>query len=119
MSEPPPDVKEFLEALPDPARTALLDLRETIRSLVPDLEERIGYGVPAFYYRRRPFVSYGATSKHCALYVQSPQVVEAHRTELQGYDLAKGTVRFQPDRPLPPGMVEKLVRARMAEIDTG
>jgi uncharacterized protein YdhG (YjbR/CyaY superfamily) len=46
-------------------------------------------------------------------------VVEAHRTELQGYDRAKGTVRFQPDRPLPPGMVEKLVRARMAEIDAG
>jgi uncharacterized protein YdhG (YjbR/CyaY superfamily) len=110
-------VKEFLDALEDPARAALLDLRQTILSIAPDLEEHIGYGIPALYYRKRPLVSYGATSKHCALYVQSPPVIEAHRAGLQGYDLAKGTVRFQPDRPLPARLVEKLVRARMAEID--
>jgi uncharacterized protein YdhG (YjbR/CyaY superfamily) len=110
-------VSEFLDALPGLARAALLDLRQTIESVVPNPEERIGYGVPAFYHNKRPLVSYGATSKHCAFYVQSPQVIEAHRDELEGYDLAKGTVRFQPDQPLPSELVKDLVRARMAEID--
>jgi uncharacterized protein YdhG (YjbR/CyaY superfamily) len=117
MDGPPEDVKEFLDAVPEASRAALLALRETIKSIEPDLDERIGYGVPAFYYRKRPLVSYGASSKHCAFYVQSPQVIEAHRAELEGYDLAKGTVRFQTDQPLPADVVERMVRARMAEID--
>lgn len=117
MSEPPPDVQAFLGILPDQSRAALLELRERVRSVSPDLEERIGYGVPAFYYDKRPLVSYGATKNHCALYVQSPAVVEAHRADLEGYDLSKGTVRFQPDHPLPAPLVKSLVEARIAEID--
>jgi uncharacterized protein YdhG (YjbR/CyaY superfamily) len=117
MNDPPPDVEAFLADLPDEARPALLALRETIASVVPDAEERIGYGVPAFYYKKRPLVSYGATANHCAFYVQDPEVIEAHRAELEGYDLAKGTIRFQPARPIPTEVVERLVRARMARID--
>ncbi len=84
MTRPPPDIQTFLDDLPEQTRSALLDLRETVRSVESNLEERIGYGVPAFYYRKRPLVSYGATSRHCPLYVQSPTVVEAYRTALEG-----------------------------------
>ena len=43
--------------------------------------------------------------------------MEAHADELADYDTSKGTVRFAPDQPLPRYLVQKLVRARMAEID--
>ena len=119
MKQPPQDVQAFLDDLPDLARSALLDLRRMILAVVPESEERIGYGVPAFYYRKRPLVSYGATGKHCAFYVQSPQVVDTFRADLDGFDLSKGTVRFQPDQPLSADLIEKIVIARMAEIDSG
>ena len=118
MTAPPPDVQTFLNSLPGQTRAALLDLRMTIASVAPDLEERIGYGVPAFYYKKRALVSYGAAKNHCAFYVQSPEVIDTHRADLEGYDLAKGTVRFQPDRPLPPELVKRLVAARIAEIES-
>ncbi len=41
--------------------------------------------------------------------------IRAHRQELTGYDLAKGTIRFSPEKPLPSGLVKKLVSTRMAE----
>jgi uncharacterized protein YdhG (YjbR/CyaY superfamily) len=118
MTNPPQDVQAFLDTVPDRARSALLDLRHTIEAALPESEERIGYGVPAFYYKKRPLVSYGATSKHCALYVQSPEVVESFRADLSEFDLSKGTIRFQPEQPLPADLVEKLVHARIAEIDS-
>jgi uncharacterized protein YdhG (YjbR/CyaY superfamily) len=118
MTDPPQDVQAYLDALPDPARSALVDLRRRIKAVVPESEERIGYGVPAFYHRKRPLVSYGATAKHCALYVQSPQVVDTYRADLEGFDLSKGTVRFQSDKPLSADLIEKMVSARMAEIDS-
>lgn len=117
MTTPSPEVDEFLARLPASHRIVLEQLRRTIRALVPEATEKIGYGIPAFYYRGRPLVSYGAGKSHCSFYVQSPAVMEAHRDELEGYDTAKGTIRFQSDRPLPAELVEKLVRARMEETD--
>ncbi len=46
----------------------------------------------------------------------SGEVVAALRKELQDYSTSKGTVRFQPENPLPAALVRKLVKARIAEI---
>jgi uncharacterized protein YdhG (YjbR/CyaY superfamily) len=111
------DVDAFLAALPLEIRAALENLRRAIRAAAPGAEESISYGVPAFKYRGRPLVSFGAAKSHCSFYVQSPAVMEAHLDELAAYDTSKGTVRFATDAPLPDALVAKLVRARMAETD--
>jgi uncharacterized protein YdhG (YjbR/CyaY superfamily) len=110
-------VDEFLAKVPSDSRVALERLRALIRSVVPEAEEGLSYGVPAFKYRGRPLVSYGAGKTHCSFYVQSPEVMEAHAELVAGYDTSKGTVRFQPDHPLPAELVTTLVKARMAETD--
>jgi uncharacterized protein YdhG (YjbR/CyaY superfamily) len=112
-----PEVDAFLAAQPEDTRTALEALRRTIAAAAPGADEGIGYGVPAFKYRGRPLVSFGAGKSHCAFYVQSPAIMDAHRGELAAYDTSKGTIRFTPDAPLPEALVTKLVRARIAETD--
>jgi uncharacterized protein YdhG (YjbR/CyaY superfamily) len=67
------EVDAFLAALPVEARTALRRLREVIASAAPEAVEAIAYGVPAFKYRGRPLVSFGAGKGHCAFYVQVPR----------------------------------------------
>jgi uncharacterized protein YdhG (YjbR/CyaY superfamily) len=47
----------------------------------------------------------------------SPSVLDGYREELTAFDMAKGTVRFVPDHPIPGEVVASIVRARMAEID--
>jgi uncharacterized protein YdhG (YjbR/CyaY superfamily) len=116
---PSAEVDAVLAALPADVRDALEALRGTIRATAPSAQELINYGVPAFKYRGRPFVSFGATKNHCSFYVQSPAVMEAHRDELSDYDTSKGTVRFSAADPLPKALVITLVKARMAEIDAG
>lgn len=111
------DIDAVLAGLPDDARKALQELRLTIAAAAPEAVEAIAYGVPAFKYRGRPLVSFGAAKTHCAFYVQSPAVMDAHRDELAAYDTSKGTVRFLPGSRLPMGLVAKLVKARIAETD--
>jgi uncharacterized protein YdhG (YjbR/CyaY superfamily) len=112
-----PDIDAFLATLPDDVAAVLEALRATIGAAAPEAVESVSYGVPAFKYRGRPFVSFGAGKNHCSFYVQSPAVMDAHRADLTGYDTSKGTVRFTPDAPPPAELVTKLVRARIAEID--
>lgn len=119
VSGPAADVEAFLAAVPEEARVTLEKLRRTIRATVPKATEAISYGVPAFKHQGRPLISYGATKTHCALYVMSPEVMRAHAVELAKYDTGKGTIRFSAGKPLPAALVRKLVKARIAEIETG
>jgi uncharacterized protein YdhG (YjbR/CyaY superfamily) len=43
-------------------------------------------------------------------------VVQSLKDELKDYDTSKGTIRFPAERPLPPALVRKLVKLRIAKI---
>jgi len=100
--------------LSDDKRAALQKLRKTIKSAAPKAEECISYQLPAFR-QHGMLVGFGATANHCAFYLMSASAVEAHKDEVREYDTSKGTIRFQPDKPLPVALVRKLVKARIAE----
>ena len=107
-------VDEYLATLSDDKRAALERLRKTIRAAAPKAEECISYQLPAFRLNGM-LVAFGATANHCAFYPMSSSTVAAHKDELKDYDTSKGTIRFQPDHPLPAALVRKLVKARIAE----
>lgn len=108
-------VDDFLAKLPPDQRAALERLRAQIRQAAPGAVETIGYGVPAFKLDGRPLVSFGAAKSHCSFYVQSPKVIEAHADALAAFKLTKGSVTFDPGRPIGAELVARLVRARVAE----
>jgi uncharacterized protein YdhG (YjbR/CyaY superfamily) len=118
-SGPARDVEEFLAAVPAEARATLEKLRKTIGAAVPNATETISYGIPTFNHQGRPLVGFGATKNHCALYVMSPAVMDAHAAELEKYDTSKGTIRFSAGQALPAALVRKIVAARIAEIEKG
>jgi uncharacterized protein YdhG (YjbR/CyaY superfamily) len=114
MASKPKNIDAYLAALGEDQRSALERLRKTIRGAAPRAEECISYGLPAFR-QDGLLVAFGATTKHCAFYPMSSSTIEAHREDLEGHDTSKGTVRFQPAKPLPVALVRKLVKARLAE----
>lgn len=109
----PRTINEYLATVSAKKRAALQRLRKDIRAAAPNAEECISYGLPAFRLNGKFLVAFGAASKHCAFYVGS--IMNTCKKELKSYDTGKGTVRFQPDRPLPRSLVRKLVKARIAQ----
>jgi uncharacterized protein YdhG (YjbR/CyaY superfamily) len=105
-------VDEYLVRLSDDKRGALERLRRTIKAAAPRAEECISYQLPAFRLDGRMLVWYGAGANHCSFYPGA--IVEAHKADLQRYETSKGTIRFQPNAPLPAALVKKLVKARIA-----
>jgi len=116
MKGKPKTIDDYLAAVSPDKRAALEQLRKSIKAVAPKAEECISYQIPAFRHNGM-LVGFGATANHCSFFLMSSSTVEAHKEELKDYDTSKGTIRFQPDKPLPAALVRKLVKARIAEND--
>lgn len=114
VTSKPKTIDQYLARLDQSQRAALNRLRKAIRAAAPGVEECISYQLPAFRLNGRMLVWFGAGTSHCAFYPGA--VVQAFRSQLKKFKISKGTVRYQPDHPIPAALVRKLVRARMAQI---
>jgi uncharacterized protein YdhG (YjbR/CyaY superfamily) len=111
----PKDIDEYLEDVPEPARTTLNKVRAVIRSAVPpEATEAISYGIPTFKYKGG-LIAFAAFKKHCSLFPMSLSVMAAFKKELAGYETSKGTIRFPVDKPPPAALFKKMVKARIAQ----
>jgi uncharacterized protein YdhG (YjbR/CyaY superfamily) len=110
----PATIDEYLATIDPDKRAALQRLRNIIRAAAPKAEECISYQLPAYRLGGRILVFLGAAANHCAFY-PGAFPVDAYKHELKAYDTSKGTIRFQPRRPLPVALVRKIVKARLAE----
>jgi uncharacterized protein YdhG (YjbR/CyaY superfamily) len=110
------DIEAYLAAVPKESRAALENLRQTIKSVVPEADEVISYQIPTFKLDGRMLVSYAAFSEHCSFFPGSGPI-EAHECELRTYQTSKGTVRFTVERPLSASLIKKLVKTRVSLND--
>lgn len=114
--DPPPaeTVDAYLAGLTAGQRTALEELRAAIRDAAPGAEEVISYRVPTYRYHG-PLVHFAAFRDHLSFVVVSRQTLERFMDRFAGWRVSGTTVRFTPEHPLPPALVEAIVRARVAE----
>jgi len=111
----PKDIDEYLAGVPEPAHTTLNKLRSMIRAASPaEATEAISYGMAAFKYKGS-LVAFAAFSNHCSLFPMNSSLIKTFKKELEGFETAKGTIRFSVDKPLPAALLKKLVKARVAE----
>ena len=113
----PKNVDEYIAGVPEPARGTLIKMRAAIRSAAPPAAtETISYRIPAFKYKG-VLVWFAAFSNHCSLF-PTAAIVDAFKTELKGFSTSKGTIHFPADKPLPTALIKKLVKARVAQIES-
>lgn len=93
-------------------------MREAIRSVMPaTATETISYGIPAFK-DKKLLVWFAAFSDHCSLF-PTASMIDAFKDELKSFTTAKGTVQFPNDKPLPISLIKRMVKARVAESQSG
>ena len=85
-----------------------------VHATLPGVEEGFGYGLPTFRLHGKALLHIGAAAKHCAIY----GAVGDFAKDLAEFDVSKGTIRFQPEKPLPVALLKRLVLARAERIST-
>jgi len=110
-------VDEYLDAAPEPQRSTLRKLRALLVSILPDAEEGLSYGVPAFKVGGKAVAGYAHAKGHCSYFPHSGSVISQVEPELlAGYDWAKGTLRFPVDQIPEAALVRRLVAIRLAML---
>ena len=98
------------------ATCTLEGLRRTILEIVPEAEEVISYGVPAFRLGGKAVAGFAAFKNHLSYLPFSGSVIEQLPNELDRYTTTKSSVHFSIDQPLPKALVKKLIQVRLADI---
>jgi uncharacterized protein YdhG (YjbR/CyaY superfamily) len=111
-------IDEYIGGFPPETRRLLEEWQAITRDTVPEATERISYRMPTFDLRGRPLVYFAGFQSHVSLYPVIGAVADALEEELRPYKSGKGTVRFELDRPLPAGLIRRIVELRAAEIES-
>lgn len=114
-------VDDYLAGLDDTDRTVIGHVYDVAVTTEPDAEQGVGYGMPALVLtdKHKPLLSVMRARSHIGVYPFSPAAVRAVADEVDafpGTSRDKGTIRFQPQNPLPDDVITHLVRTRAAEI---
>lgn len=111
----PSSIDDYLKGVPQDRRRSLEDLRSKIRSIVPDAEECISYGIPAFRLDGAVIAGFCATSKGCSYFPFSGSTLRTLARDLARYDRTKSSLHFSANAPLSTTLVRKLIKARINE----
>ena len=111
------EVDEYLAAIAEPKRGTLEQLRKTILEIVPDAEQCISYGMPAFRQDGKVVAGFAAFKDHLSYLPHSGSVLPELADDLAGYTASKGALQFTVDRPLPKALVKKLIAVRQRQLE--
>jgi uncharacterized protein YdhG (YjbR/CyaY superfamily) len=106
-------IDDYIGTFPKDIRDILEKMRVTIRKSAPKAEETISYGMPAFR-QGSVLVYFAAFKDHIGFFPTSSPIV-VFKKELTPYKTSKGTIQFALDKPIPLGLVKKIVAFRVKE----
>jgi uncharacterized protein YdhG (YjbR/CyaY superfamily) len=116
MAMAPREIDRYLAALNEPERSTLEAVRRSIMEIVPEAEECISYGAPAFKVEGKAVAGFAAFKDHLSYRPHSASVLTTLGDDIATYDASKGALKFAIDTPLPKRLVKKLVVTRMREL---
>ena len=104
----------YIASFPKEVQGILEKIRQTIRKAAPGAVEAISYQIPTFKLNGSNLVHFAAWKDHIGFYA-TPSGNAAFKKELSQYKVAKGSIQFPLDEPIPYDLVTKIVLFRVKE----
>ena len=109
----PLNIDEYIASFPPDIQKRIVQMRKTIVKAAPKAEEVISYSMPAFKLNGM-LVWFAAHTAHIGFYPMATGIA-AFKKELSVYKSARGSVQFPFDKPIPVGLITKIVKFRVKE----
>ena len=106
--EPPKMIDDYIAAQTEDVQPRLNQVRETLRSILPDAEERMSWRMPT-YWQNRNIIHFAAFKNHIGLY-PGEKAVEHFAEQLNDYKTSKGAIQFPHNKPLPLPLISEIAK---------
>jgi uncharacterized protein YdhG (YjbR/CyaY superfamily) len=106
-------IEAYIASFPKSIQEIVIQIRTTIKNAAPQAEEKISYGMPAFFLKGQ-LVYYAAFKNHIGFYAL-PSGNKAFQKELVHYKVGKGSIQFPITEKIPYALITKMVKFRIKE----
>jgi len=113
------EVTAHLRKFEKPQREALQTVREVIAEVLPEAKEVIKYGIPTFAIDSKGVIGFDGFKNHNSIFPYSGSFAGRMKEELAGYVQTKGSIHFEKEKPFPKGLLKKIVKERLKQMDEG
>ena len=113
-SKRPTTIAEYIQAAPRESHLHLRRLYAILKSVAPDAEETIKWGVP-FFVEPRFLFSFSAFKTHC-VFAATPAALNQFRQELKSHTTTKNFLQLPYDKPLPEELIRKIAEYRLGTV---
>ena len=110
------DIDRYLDGVEEPKRGTLEEMRRRILEVLPDAEQCLSYGVPAFKVQGKTVAGLAAFKNHLSYLPHSGSVLAALPEQTRRYAQTGGALHFPVDTPLPRSLIKKLLATKMREV---
>ena len=109
------EIENYIAQFPAKTQEILNKIRKLILKEVPDVTEKIGYGIPGYYLNGKPMVYFAGYKNHIGFYA-TPNGHEEFAEEFSKYKQGKGSVQFPLNQEIPYVLILKVVQFRKKNI---
>ena len=107
------DLQNYYKNVADISKDQLISLREFIRSLLPESEEIISYGIPTFVMDGKSIVGIGGWNNFVSLYPFGNEPIKKLAEELKDLKTSKGAIQLPLNKPLPKSLIKKVIELKI------
>jgi uncharacterized protein YdhG (YjbR/CyaY superfamily) len=104
----PTPIDDYIAAQPERLQPFLILVRDKLRAMLPDAQERISWKMPT-YWKDHNIIHFAAHKNHIGLY-PGPEAIAHFSDKLKAYKSSKGAVQFQYNEEIPLTLIGEIAR---------
>lgn len=101
-------IDEYISEQAENKQESLKQIRDTIRSVLPNAQERISWRMPT-YWDGHNIIHFAAFKNHMGLY-PGPDVIVHFKDQLKDFKTSKGAIQFPYNQDLPLELIKKITQ---------
>lgn len=101
-------VDDYIASQTEEIQPILNQVRETIRTAIPEAQERISWKMPTFW-QKTNIIHFAAHKNHMGLY-PGDKAIEHFADQLKSYKSSKGAVQFPYNKPIPLQLIAEIAK---------
>ena len=107
-------IDQYISEQKEEVQPILNKIREVIRNAAPEAIEKMSWKMPTFW-QKENLIHFAAFKNHISIF-PGGEASTVFAEKLTGYKIAKGTIQFQLNKPIPYDVIDEITRWRVSMV---